>query len=268
MGTLGMAAIVIGGIIFIISGLMFIIAAFRVSILWGLGCIFIPFCSLVFTCMHWAAVRGTFLANLVSGLVVFGGVIMVGSQLDDRLQTGGSKQEIAELTASIQEQRNRIERLEGQFATQGAEVTRQHQELTVRRAALKFGDQAALVQFNADAAAYQAKNQSQKAVKQELELARGELDRMLSERSKLMVAAGPSASSKRVIMYSTKSCPACVAAKAYFARKGIDYDERDVQTSAAARQEFKNMGGRGVPLIIVGSERMEGFSQDRLDQLL
>jgi glutaredoxin 3 len=268
MGTLGMAAIVVGGIIFIISGLMLLIAAFRESVLWGLGCLFVPFCSVVFLCMHWAAVRGAFMTNLISAIVMVGGFAVVGSQFEDGIRTEASKREVAELTASIQEQRDRIERLEGQFATQGAEVTRQHQELTLRRAALKRGDEAALAQFNADAAAYQVKNQSQKTVKQELDLAREELSRMLGERSKLMAAAGPPASSKRVVMYSTKSCPACVAAKAYFARKGIDYDERDVQTSPAARQEFKNMGGRGVPLIIVGGERMEGFSETRLDQLL
>jgi glutaredoxin len=268
MGLLGMAAIVVGGIIFIISGLMLLVAAFRESILWGLGCLFVPFCSFVFVCIHWAAVRGMFMANLVSAIVVIGGFAIVGSQFEDGIRTEGSKREIAELTSSIQGQRDRIERLEGQFASQGAEVTRQHQELTLRRAALKPGDAAGLAQFNADAAAYQAKNQSQKAVKQELELAREELSRMLGERSKLMAAAAPPASSKRVVMYTTKTCPACAAAKAYFARKRIDYEERDVETSAEARQEFQRMGGRGVPLIIVGGERMEGFSQVRLDQLL
>ena len=69
-------------------------------------------------------------------------------------------------------------------------------------------------------------------------------------------------------MYTTARCPACVAAKAYLSRRGVRYEERDVNRSSEARQEFQSLGGRGVPLIVVGTERMEGFNAQRFEQMI
>jgi glutaredoxin len=71
-----------------------------------------------------------------------------------------------------------------------------------------------------------------------------------------------------VVMYATSWCPYCAKARAYFARLGIAYTEYDVEKSATANAEFKRLGGRGVPLILVGREKMSGFSEDGFDALL
>ena len=71
-----------------------------------------------------------------------------------------------------------------------------------------------------------------------------------------------------VVMYATSWCPYCAKARAYFARQGIAYTEYDVEKSATANAEFKRLGGRGVPLILVGRERMNGFSEDGFGALL
>lgn len=75
-------------------------------------------------------------------------------------------------------------------------------------------------------------------------------------------AAGP------VVMYATSWCPYCAKARAYFGRKGIAYTEYDVEKSPTANAEFKRLGGRGVPLILVGREKMSGFSEQGFDALL
>jgi glutaredoxin len=75
-------------------------------------------------------------------------------------------------------------------------------------------------------------------------------------------AAGP------VVMYATSWCPYCAKARAYFGRKGIAYTEYDVEKSPTADAEFKRLGGRGVPLILVGREKMSGFSEEGFDALL
>lgn len=64
-----------------------------------------------------------------------------------------------------------------------------------------------------------------------------------------------------VVMYATSWCPYCAKARAYFAQSGIAYVEHDVEKSAIARAEFKRLGGRAVPLIVVGREKMDGFSE-------
>ena len=71
-----------------------------------------------------------------------------------------------------------------------------------------------------------------------------------------------------VVMYATSWCPYCAQARAYFARAGIAYVEHDVEKSASAHVEFKRLGGRGVPLIVVGREKLNGFSEQGFEHLL
>jgi glutaredoxin len=69
-------------------------------------------------------------------------------------------------------------------------------------------------------------------------------------------------------MYATSWCPYCAKAREYFARSGIVYVEHDIERSASARAEFRRMGGRGVPLIVVGREKMDGFSEQGFEDML
>jgi glutaredoxin len=71
-----------------------------------------------------------------------------------------------------------------------------------------------------------------------------------------------------VVMYATSWCPYCAKARAYFAKNGIAYVEHDIEKSAAGNAEYRRLGGRGVPLILVGTEKMSGFSERGLDALL
>jgi glutaredoxin len=71
-----------------------------------------------------------------------------------------------------------------------------------------------------------------------------------------------------VVLYATSWCPYCAQARAYFAKKGVSYIEHDVEKSAAAQAEFKRLGGRGVPLIVHGTNVMRGFREQSLDALL
>lgn len=64
-----------------------------------------------------------------------------------------------------------------------------------------------------------------------------------------------------VVMYSTDWCGYCAKARAYFAENGIAYVDHDIDTSAAAGAAFRRHGGRVVPLIFVGSQRLDGFSE-------
>jgi glutaredoxin len=76
------------------------------------------------------------------------------------------------------------------------------------------------------------------------------------------------AASNDVVIYTTQRCSVCQQAKQYMNAKGVDYVERDVETSAEARRQFAAYGGKGVPLILVGNERMLGFSPEHFDHLL
>jgi glutaredoxin len=53
----------------------------------------------------------------------------------------------------------------------------------------------------------------------------------------------------------------------YFRRHGIDYVEHDIERSPEGRAEYQRLGGGGVPLILIGEQRMSGFSEARFDSL-
>lgn len=80
--------------------------------------------------------------------------------------------------------------------------------------------------------------------------------------------AQPAAASASITMYSTKWCPYCKKARAYFVARGMQYEEIDIEASDGARREYKELGGKGVPLIFVGKKRMQGFSEQAMDALL
>ena len=85
-----------------------------------------------------------------------------------------------------------------------------------------------------------------------------------------VVSGAPSVGTTRpeIKMYTTDSCGYCRQAKAFFGRQGIRYTELDVEKSAVARGEYNRLGARGVPVILVGAQRMNGYSEERLAQML
>jgi glutaredoxin len=80
--------------------------------------------------------------------------------------------------------------------------------------------------------------------------------------------ASAGATRPEIKMYATDWCGYCRKAREYFARQGIRYTELDVDKSAAARAEYQRMGARGVPVILVGTQRMNGYSEERLAAML
>src|SRR6185503_3139537 len=85
-----------------------------------------------------------------------------------------------------------------------------------------------------------------------------------------LAVASPAMAENRpgVKMYATSWCPYCAKARAYFARRNIAYVEVDIEKSKEGRAEYDRLGARGIPVILVGPQRMNGFSEARLSQLL
>jgi glutaredoxin 3 len=74
---------------------------------------------------------------------------------------------------------------------------------------------------------------------------------------------------KRVVIYSTPTCPYCKRVKDYLIRKGIPYIEHNVAIDRdAAKEMVKKSGQLGVPVILIDDEVLIGFNQTQLDRLL
>jgi glutaredoxin len=69
-----------------------------------------------------------------------------------------------------------------------------------------------------------------------------------------------------VVLYATPSCGYCKQARTYLQNRGIPYLEKDVSNSAQAESEWRALGGRGVPLAIMGNHKLTGFSAATYDK--
>ena len=63
-----------------------------------------------------------------------------------------------------------------------------------------------------------------------------------------------------VVIYTKPTCPYCAAAKEDFSQKGIQYEERDVTSNPAFKEEALRLAGvAAVPVIVRDSEVTVGF---------
>jgi glutaredoxin len=76
-----------------------------------------------------------------------------------------------------------------------------------------------------------------------------------------------SGKAKKVVIYSAPWCGVCKRAKRFFRVQGIPFRELDVEKNRMARREMERMNARGLPVILVGGKRMNGFSEKRFMEL-
>ncbi len=83
------------------------------------------------------------------------------------------------------------------------------------------------------------------------------------------------AQTKKVVIYSTPGCSYCRLAKEFFGQNQIEYQDHNVATDAARRQDMINKSGQmGVPVIAISDpaganeEIVIGFDEPHLRQLL
>ena len=62
---------ILGIIISVVGGIWFLVAAFKVSIGWGIACLFLPFVQLIFLFVHWKEARKPFAVGVLSMGVLF-----------------------------------------------------------------------------------------------------------------------------------------------------------------------------------------------------
>ena len=76
------------------------------------------------------------------------------------------------------------------------------------------------------------------------------------------------ASLQRVRLFTTSWCGYCKKAIAYLRSRGTPFEELDVETSPQGKREYEGIKGRGVPIILVGNRRMDGYDQATLAGML
>ena len=74
---------------------------------------------------------------------------------------------------------------------------------------------------------------------------------------------------KKVIVYSTPTCPYCVYAKKFFNEKGIVFEDVDVSKDRNRAMEMVDKSGQmGVPVVDIGVVVTVGFQPEVFNQLI
>jgi len=71
-----------------------------------------------------------------------------------------------------------------------------------------------------------------------------------------------------VVLYSTSWCGYCAKTRRFFERNKINYVEYDIEKSATAKREYDNLGGGGVPLVLVDRQLVRGYNPSLVVQFL
>lgn len=67
-----------------------------------------------------------------------------------------------------------------------------------------------------------------------------------------------------VVLYATEWCGYCEKTRKLFARHNIPYIEHDIEKSQQGRQEYLQLGGRGVPVVKANGTVIHGYSEQRI----
>lgn len=82
----------------------------------------------------------------------------------------------------------------------------------------------------------------------------------------------PSATTRgghEVVIYTTSWCGWCKKTLAWLDRKGVDYENRDVEQNSDWAEEMHDLtGSGGVPVIVIDGEVIKGFNQAQMEKLL
>lgn len=74
---------------------------------------------------------------------------------------------------------------------------------------------------------------------------------------------------KKVIVYSTPTCPFCIRAKQFLTDSNVPFIHYDVASDHAKAQEMmKRSGQMGVPVIDVDGELIIGFDREKIKKAL
>jgi len=75
--------------------------------------------------------------------------------------------------------------------------------------------------------------------------------------------------SKKVVIYSTPTCPYCIRAKKFLEEKGVAFENIDVAANPDRAQEMVDKSGQmGVPVLDIEGQIIMGFDKEAIQKAL
>jgi len=73
----------------------------------------------------------------------------------------------------------------------------------------------------------------------------------------------------KVIVFTQQDCPPCGWVKNFLAERGVDFEERSIDSGLAVVRELtQRYGSQSTPTVVIGDEVLIGYDPERLVQLL
>lgn len=76
----------------------------------------------------------------------------------------------------------------------------------------------------------------------------------------LQVTAADISADHELVFFSAPWCGYCDRARDWFDAEAVNYLEINIESSTDAHRLWRDAGGRGVPLVLVGEQRIAGFA--------
>jgi glutaredoxin len=71
-----------------------------------------------------------------------------------------------------------------------------------------------------------------------------------------------------VVLLSTSTCGYCKRLRADLRQWGVAFDDLDVESNRHGRRAYREVNGRGVPILVIGDNVLHGYSPERSRALL
>jgi glutaredoxin len=78
----------------------------------------------------------------------------------------------------------------------------------------------------------------------------------------------PTPKEDSVVIFTTAWCPYCKRLREYLHSKHVQFTEYDIERSPVGKQKYEALSGRGVPVILICSQRLDGFDAGDVDRAL
>ena len=73
---------------------------------------------------------------------------------------------------------------------------------------------------------------------------------------------------KDVIMFTSQTCSSCKKAKNFLFQNKIQFEQKDINVDAKAREELQRRNIRGVPAFLIGKDYVTGFEPIKILKLV
>lgn len=92
---------------------------------------------------------------------------------------------------------------------------------------------------------------------------RADIQNRLNPPPPIVVPAGFQA-----VLYGTEWCPYCARTRKFFHDNNIPFREYDIEKSAEGQRQYEQLGGNGVPVVVIADQVIHGYDEQALREAL